>query len=138
DRPRAAPPPPSVRTQNPPAGHDLRDRRRRFRPRRGAPGGAADRSTGRTARSPAARSEEHTSELQSLAYLVCRLLLEKKKYYNKLMVSHPNGGFLLYIPNDSSFNARLPIISVACAFAFDYAPIFYASMSRFLPISVLV
>src|SRR5205823_14546079 len=26
----------------------------------------------------AARSEEHTSELQSLAYLVCRLLLEKK------------------------------------------------------------
>src|SRR2546425_6555690 len=29
--------------------------------------------------SPAERSEEHTSELQSLAYLVCRLLLEKKK-----------------------------------------------------------
>src|SRR5687767_15329602 len=29
----------------------------------------------------AARSEEHTSELQSLAYLVCRLLLEKKKKY---------------------------------------------------------
>src|SRR5205823_7724959 len=28
-----------------------------------------------------ARSEEHTSELQSLAYLVCRLLLEKKKKY---------------------------------------------------------
>src|SRR3989441_9096233 len=27
------------------------------------------------------RSEEHTSELQSLAYLVCRLLLEKKKIY---------------------------------------------------------
>src|SRR2546425_574971 len=26
------------------------------------------------------RSEEHTSELQSLAYLVCRLLLEKKNY----------------------------------------------------------
>src|SRR5205823_11844545 len=30
------------------------------------------------------RSEEHTSELQSLAYLVCRLLLEKKKK-NKLI-----------------------------------------------------
>src|SRR2546423_3942508 len=30
-----------------------------------------------------ARSEEHTSELQSLAYLVCRLLLEKKKYADK-------------------------------------------------------
>src|SRR5687767_15606807 len=29
------------------------------------------------------RSEEHTSELQSLAYLVCRLLLEKKKINNK-------------------------------------------------------
>src|SRR2546425_9286961 len=30
------------------------------------------------------RSEEHTSELQSLAYLVCRLLLEKKKKkYNR-------------------------------------------------------
>src|SRR3989441_4327674 len=31
------------------------------------------------------RSEEHTSELQSLAYLVCRLLLEKKK---KLLSNH--------------------------------------------------
>src|SRR5205823_9039126 len=30
----------------------------------------------------AKRSEEHTSELQSLAYLVCRLLLEKKNKYN--------------------------------------------------------
>src|SRR3712207_7425261 len=29
----------------------------------------------------AARSEEHTSELQSRQYLVCRLLLEKKKKY---------------------------------------------------------
>src|SRR2546425_9342040 len=35
--------------------------------------GGLPRSTG------ADRSEEHTSELQSLAYLVCRLLLEKKK-----------------------------------------------------------
>src|SRR2546425_9784595 len=34
------------------------------------------RCTGSIARN---RSEEHTSELQSLAYLVCRLLLEKKK-----------------------------------------------------------
>src|SRR5205823_15018858 len=30
-----------------------------------------------------ARSEEHPSELQSLAYLVCRLLLEKKKKNNR-------------------------------------------------------
>src|SRR5437016_8586228 len=32
---------------------------------------------------PGARSEEHTSELQSLTNLVCRLLLEKKKKQNK-------------------------------------------------------
>src|SRR5687767_15410935 len=51
----------------------------------GQPGaeGRGDRAPG--GRSPAppgpedGRSEEHTSELQSLAYLVCRLLLEKKK-----------------------------------------------------------
>src|SRR3712207_9433581 len=42
------------------------------------PGGAA---SGSEASSPswASRSEEHTSELQSRQYLVCRLLLEKKK-----------------------------------------------------------
>src|SRR5687767_15632950 len=38
-----------------------------------APAGAPRRCP-----SARARSEEHTSELQSLAYLVCRLLLEKK------------------------------------------------------------
>src|SRR2546425_8630434 len=32
------------------------------------------------------RSEEHTSELQSLAYLVCRLLLEKKKKHPSIHV----------------------------------------------------
>src|SRR2546425_9717697 len=61
---------PAVRDQPRPQ----RDRRR--------PGGAAlvpgrahqARDGGRVS-----RSEEHTSELQSLAYLVCRLLLEKKK-----------------------------------------------------------
>src|SRR2546425_6269421 len=37
------------------------------------------RSTSPTRASRVRRSEEHTSELQSLAYLVCRLLLEKKK-----------------------------------------------------------
>ena len=36
------------------------------------------------------RSEEHTSELQSPMYLVCRLLLEKKKYKKKKKIStHP-------------------------------------------------
>src|SRR2546425_5330682 len=33
------------------------------------------------------RSEEHTSELQSLAYLVCRLLLEKKKKITEERIS---------------------------------------------------
>src|SRR5687767_15634494 len=36
------------------------------------------------------RSEEHTSELQSLAYLVCRLLLEKKKKKKNNFISHNN------------------------------------------------
>src|SRR5215213_10957143 len=51
--------------------------RARHRPavRRGR-GGALRRPGGVP---PAARSEEHTSELQSLTNLVCRLLLEKKK-----------------------------------------------------------
>src|SRR3989441_6060722 len=53
-------------------------------------GGEADASALRPAdherhRGPA-RSEEHTSELQSLAYLVCRLLLEKKKKKTKYNV----------------------------------------------------
>src|SRR5262245_64690901 len=39
----------------------------------GRPNGCATSATPRT------RSEEHTSELQSLRHLVCRLLLEKKK-----------------------------------------------------------
>src|SRR3712207_7949160 len=37
------------------------------------------RSDRRVALGPGSRSEEHTSELQSRQYLVCRLLLEKKK-----------------------------------------------------------
>src|SRR2546425_3544979 len=37
------------------------------------------------------RSEEHTSELQSLAYLVCRLLLEKKKKNNIHLSVSENG-----------------------------------------------
>src|SRR5205823_7905436 len=38
------------------------------------------------------RSEEHTSELQSLAYLVCRLLLEKKKDILSIAVNIPSWG----------------------------------------------
>src|SRR2546425_7724330 len=39
---------------------------------------AGEPDSGRGDRGAGERSEEHTSELQSLAYLVCRLLLEKK------------------------------------------------------------
>src|SRR2546425_5391838 len=41
--------------------------------------GRCKMTTGRSNLEMLGRSEEHTSELQSLAYLVCRLLLEKKK-----------------------------------------------------------
>src|SRR3712207_7729263 len=36
------------------------------------------------------RSEEHTSELQSRQYLVCRLLLEKKNIYHHSLVVEPD------------------------------------------------
>src|SRR3989441_8248469 len=53
------------------------------RTRRGDRAGDSARPPTAPASEPAARrSEEHTSELQSLAYLVCRLLLEKKKQDN--------------------------------------------------------
>src|SRR3712207_8627583 len=48
---------------------------------RAATGGAAAAPPRRRAALRGGRSEEHTSELQSRQYLVCRLLLEKKKYY---------------------------------------------------------
>src|SRR5436189_3401045 len=49
---------------------------------------AADRAPSRPGRQPA-RSEEHTSELQSPMYLVCRLLLEKKKKNTKTVTDEP-------------------------------------------------
>src|SRR3712207_7485774 len=55
------------------------------RPQAGRPPHARDRAGGHTPLPPRPahdrqpRSEEHTSELQSRQYLVCRLLLEKKK-----------------------------------------------------------
>src|SRR5205823_14486673 len=63
---------------------DLRITERGRPPRtRGRPTARAARAAGLVradeVRVPLDRSEEHTSELQSLAYLVCRLLLEKKK-----------------------------------------------------------
>src|SRR3712207_6988678 len=60
-----------------PAAHGARGPAHRWRPGPAGARGAADGPA------PAgARSEEHTSELQSRQYLVCRLLLEKKKKRN--------------------------------------------------------
>src|SRR3712207_7406476 len=56
--------------------------RRRGHRRRAVRGGVpgADPRPDLLTSPPGARSEEHTSELQSRQYLVCRLLLEKKKH----------------------------------------------------------
>src|SRR5258707_14811615 len=59
------------RREDPPRATRRGRRRRGLRARRPAPRPDP--------RAVAARSEEHTSELQSRQYLVCRLLLEKKK-----------------------------------------------------------
>src|SRR5205823_9442997 len=50
----------------------------------GGAGGAGGLSFGGFMGEDGPRSEEYTSELQSLAYLVCRLLLEKKKKKKKI------------------------------------------------------
>src|SRR3712207_6961861 len=50
---------------------------------------------------PGARSEEHTSELQSRQYLVCRLLLEKKKKYKHTICK-------LHLTRKSTDNISLP------------------------------
>src|SRR2546430_13381472 len=63
------------------------DRRGRCRSR-GARQARARRPDARSERFRGARSEEHTSELQSQSNLVCRLLLEKKKKYYELPSVH--------------------------------------------------
>src|SRR3712207_7246204 len=64
------------------------------------------------------RSEEHTSELQSRQYLVCRLLLEKKTFNTALRIKlHP----VILLPASYSASARLPLDLD------DSLPIFYHS-----------
>src|SRR2546425_7000598 len=53
---------------------------------------------GRGAREQRARSEEHTSELQSLAYLVCRLLLEKKNWIGAAILGRVGAEMILGDP----------------------------------------
>src|SRR5436190_12507098 len=49
-----------------------------------------------TSRGPVARSEEHTSELQSHSDLVCRLLLEKKKKIEIIKIPFPHYEQLMF------------------------------------------
>src|SRR5436309_11793942 len=66
---------------------------RSYEPLAGTPGYARPRLETRPGRPDNARSEEHTSELQSRENLVCRLLLEKKKTtttYNGPGTSRPS------------------------------------------------
>src|SRR2546429_6672882 len=72
--------------------HDALPISHRRRPDARAPTGVRDvRTQPRSIcdRSSAARSEEHTSELQSRLHLVCRLLLEKKKKNDCVQSVHP-------------------------------------------------
>src|SRR2546425_8881209 len=65
--------------------------------RHGAPAGVGQREVRRALAHAQIRSEEHTSELQSLAYLVCRLLLEKKKNnIDKPLDDEPNQRHIHY------------------------------------------
>src|SRR5438046_6833107 len=70
----------SARADSAPSAITSTDPSRRLRASPRSPRRVACRHTHQ--RNPTPRSEEHTSELQSLTNLVCRLLLEKKKEQN--------------------------------------------------------
>src|SRR3712207_8787231 len=72
-----------------PTSRPERPKRRRSWPRRRSPGPWSSSPAGRSGSSRRSRSEEHTSELQSRQYLVCRLLLEKKTKLNRTNVLTP-------------------------------------------------
>src|SRR3712207_7627569 len=76
--------------RGPPPGHDRGGHGARRRLDRA--GGRAGR---RRRRDPDPRSEEHTSELQSRQYLVCRLLLEKKKQLISLLFLYTSLSYLI-------------------------------------------
>src|SRR5437879_11624429 len=65
------------------------------------------RRTGRArARAAVGRSEEHTSELQSPMYLVCRLLLEKKKIHSSVSSTSPDVCKRLCVKRSTSCRTR--------------------------------
>src|SRR3712207_8456569 len=57
---------------------------------RSASDGRSRRRSDRSLGNHVSRSEEHTSELQSRQYLVCRLLLEKKKKHKRSTIERRN------------------------------------------------
>src|SRR3712207_7737705 len=67
----------------------LHDRRRRRRPPPDAVADAGHQDRRRGRRAALRRSEEHTSELQSRQYLVCRLLLEQKTIRRDVSLYYP-------------------------------------------------
>src|SRR5687767_15741939 len=73
-------------------------------------------------RGHADRSEEHTSELQSLAYLVCRLLLEKKK---RQCIGDGRRQRLLAVvdvPDRPDVHIRLRLLTLLLRPCFPYIP----------------
>src|SRR5947199_3228900 len=84
-RSQAADPPPDPAVRRPAAAPaDLPDQEHAREPRAAA---GADAAGGVLVVGERRRSEEHTSELQSLRHLVCRLLLEKKKNQHNAVAS---------------------------------------------------
>src|SRR2546425_9576356 len=81
-----------ISARRPRTARPWRDSARSRGARTRSPGSAGARSRSRQSlcQEPRERSEEHTSELQSLAYLVCRLLLEKKKQPSHTTLSSTN------------------------------------------------
>src|SRR5256886_11132827 len=80
---------------------------------------ASDAGTGPPGLAAAARSEEHTSELQSQSNLVCRLLLEKKKTHRRPPHRQALGGnhfgtvrILLLVPDSGARRSAFTTLAV--------------------------
>src|SRR3712207_8217990 len=79
------------------------------------------------------RSEEHTSELQSRQYLVCRLLLEKKNYLSNLSVS-----YFARLHSFSSFIHLQPTQAVHLSFPLISSPLLPTFLATLLLISLFI